>query len=300
MTPCFRTAALPSFLLLSILATVLQADEPLTMAAVLESSSPADWRPLDQNKLLYLRTARGQVVFELAPQFAPRHIDNLRRLVAQRYFDGLAIIRSQDNYVVQWGDPAAGKNGERRFGDAATTLDPEFFRSAEGLKFTRLNSRDAYADNVGFVDGFPAAHDERRAWLAHCYGMLGVGRDNKPDSGNAAELYVVIGHAPRHLDRNVTLIGRAVAGIQYLSSLPRGTGPLGFYESEDQYVRIESLRIGAEIAADEQLQLEALRTDTATFDKFVDARRNRREQWFVDPTGRVELCNVPLPVRPAT
>lgn len=280
--------------------TVLHADEPLTMAAVIESSQPSDWRPLDQDRLLYMKLPGGQVVFELAPEFAPRHIDNLRKLVTQKYFDGLAIIRSQDNYVVQWGDPAAGEEGRRAYGTAASSLLPEFYRKSEGLEFSRLDSRDAYAEEVGFVAGFPAGRDSRGSWLAHCYGMLGVGRDNEPDSGSAAELYVVTGHAPRHLDRNVTLIGRTVSGIEQLSSLPRGTGTLGFYESEDEYTSIVSLRFGSDLDAGDRTEFEALRTDTPTFGKFVEARRARREEWFVDPAGHVELCNVPLPVRTVT
>jgi peptidylprolyl isomerase len=277
--------------------SLLHADEPLTMSAVLESSKPADWRPLEQDRLLYLSLPGGQVVFELAPQFAPRHVENLRKLIRQKYFDGLAIIRSQDNYVVQWGDPASGNEGARPYGDAAASLQPEFYRKSEGLELTLLESRDAYADEVGFVAGFPVGRDTRGAWLAHCYGMLGVGRGNEAESGNAAELYVVTGHAPRHLDRNVTLIGRTVSGIELLSALPRGTGALGFYESEQEFVPIVSMRFGSELANADRIELEALRTDTATFEKFVEARRTRREEWFVDPAGHVELCNVPLPVR---
>jgi peptidylprolyl isomerase len=289
------------FVVLALPAVVptLADETPLTMAGVLESSTPSDWRRLDQDRMLYLSLDTGDVVFELAPQFAPKHIENLRKLVSQKYFDGLAIIRSQDNYVVQWGDPDSGEAGSRSFGEAATSLAPEFYRPSKGLDFTALDSRDAYADEVGFVDGFPVGRDTRGSWLAHCYGMLGVGRDNDPDSGSAAELYVVTGHAPRHLDRNVTLIGRAVVGVQHLSSLPRGTGPLGFYEDPAQYIPVETIRFGSELESSEQLQLEALRTDTETFEWFVEARRNRLESWFVDPAGHVGLCNVPLPVRPA-
>ncbi len=280
--------------------TLLHADEPPTMAAVIESSKPSDWRRLDQGRLLYMKLPGGQVVFELAPEFAPRHIDNLRKLVTQKYFDGLAIIRSQDNYVVQWGDPAADEAGRREFGAAASSLQPEFYRKSEGLEFSRLDSRDGYAEEVGFVGGFPVGRDSRGTWLAHCYGMLGAGRGNAPDSGSAAELYVVTGHAPRHLDRNVTLIGRTISGIERLSSLPRGTGALGFYESEDEHTPIESLRFGSDLSPGDRTEFEALRTDTRTFVKFVEARRTRREDWFVDPAGHVELCNVPLLVRTVT
>jgi peptidylprolyl isomerase len=274
-------------------------DRP-TMSGVLEASRESDWRSLDPENTLYMRLSDGLVVFEMAPQFAPAHIENIRKLVSQQYFDGLAIIRSQDNYVAQWGDPKSGSQDARSLGDAAEMLDPEFYRDADGLAFTVVNSRDAYANEVGFSSGFAAGRDgeEGRAWLAHCYGALGVGRANSPRSGNGAELYVVTGHAPRHLDRNVTLVGRVVHGIEHLSTLPRGTGLLGFYEDESEQVLIESIRFGTELPEDERLSIELLRTDTETFQLLIEARRYRGEEWFADPAERIGLCNVPLPTRP--
>ncbi len=128
--------------------------------------------------------------------------------------------------------------------------------------------------------------------------MVGVGRDVAPGSGSGAELYVVIGHSPRHLDRNVTLVGRVVRGMEVLSTLPRGTGVLGFYEDPGQHVPIESIRLGSELPEAERASLKLLRTDTETFEALIEARRTRTESWFATPTGRIEVCNVPLPVRP--
>jgi len=271
-----------------------------TMVSVLEESSPTDWRTPDPENMLYMQLPGGRVVFELAPQFAPQHIANIRTLVADRFFNGLAIVRSQDNYVAQWGDPNGESANARTLGDAQATLAPEFYRDAQGLDFNKLDSLDAYAAEVGFVDGFPVGRDGAtgRAWLAHCYGMLGVGRATAHDSGNGAELYVVTGHAPRHLDRNVTLIGRVIEGIEQLTTLPRGTGPLGFYESAAERVPITSIRFGSDLPAEERLSVELMRTDTDTFDALIEARRYRAEDWFADPANRIELCNVPLPSRP--
>jgi peptidylprolyl isomerase len=108
---------------------------------------------------------------------------------------------------------------------------------------------------------------------------------------------VVIGHAPRHLDKNVTLLGRAVQGMELLTTLPRGTGALGFYEQREQMPAVVSVRVAADVPPAERTELELLRTDTPTFLEFVAARRTRRESWFLDPVGKIELCNVPLPVR---
>lgn len=268
------------------------------MGSVLRASSASDWRrPLPEN-MLYLQLESGRVVMELAPAFAPNHVANIRKLVAQEYFDGLAIVRSQDNYVVQWGDPKSGEQtGMRSLGGASAMLEGEFYRDAEGLSFTRIDSNDAYADEVGFVNGFPVGSDGEDTWLAHCFGMLGVGRGNSPASGNGAELYVVTGHAPRHLDRNITLIGRVLDGMDLLTTLPRGTGSLGFYEAEEEYIPIRSIRLGTDLPAGDRLRIELLRTDTETFDDLVAARSYRAEAWFVEPTGRIGLCNVPLPSR---
>lgn len=276
---------------------------PPTTAEVLASASASDWRPLDPANTLYVTLPGGRVVIELAPDFAPRHVANVKQLVRQRYFDGLAVVRSQENYVVQWGDPKAGQDDARAFGEAKRSLPPEWERAMpeadEGLPWTPLGDRDVYAPQVGFVRELPAARDPDtgRLWLTHCPAMVGVGRANEADSGSGAELYVVIGHAPRHLDKNVTLLGRVVQGMEVLSTLPRGTGGLGFYETPEEHVPIESIRLGSELPPEARANLERLRTDTETFETLIESRRHRREEWFLDPVGAVELCNVPLPVR---
>jgi peptidylprolyl isomerase len=267
-----------------------------TMAEVLAAAAPADWRPLDAVHTLYLELDSGRVVIELAPRFAPEHAANILRLARQGYYDGLAIVRSQDNFVVQWGDP----EGKRPLGEARATLPPEFtVPLAASLPFTPLPDGDGYAPEVGFSDGFPAARDRQagQAWLAHCYAMVGAGRGNEVDSGNGAEVYVVIGHAPRQLDRNIALVGRVVQGMERLATLPRGSGPLGFYEQPAQHVPIRRVRVAADVPESERSRLEVLRTDTATFAALVEARRNRRDEWYKVPAGHIDLCNVPIPVR---
>lgn len=271
-----------------------------TMADILAASKPSDWRPLDPQRTLYMELDSGRVVIELAPQFAPRHVANILALVRERYFDGLAFMRAQDNYVVQWGDA----DGKREIHTAKKTLKAEFARSAQGLAFVRLPDADTFAPQAGFSDGFAAARDSSTgtAWLTHCYGAVGAGRDADADSGGGTELYVVIGHSPRHLDRNVTLVGRVVKGMELLSTLRRGTGALGFYEKPEERTPIRSIRVAADVAENERSQLEVMRTDTPTFAALVESRRNRSDDWFKYKAGHVDVCNVPVAVRarPAT
>ncbi len=276
------------------------AQKALTMQDVLDASTPADWRALDPQNTLYLELDSGRVVIELAPMFAPQHVDNIRTLARAGYFDGLSINRSQDNFVVQWGD-ADGEDPAkaRTMGKAKPKLPAEFIRTADGLDFTRIPDADGWAPEVGFVQGFPAARDPGAAiaWLAHCYATVGAGRAAAADSSTGNQLYVVTGQSPRQLDRNITTVGRVVLGMERLSVLPRGTGPLGFYEQAAQRVAIRSIRLAADVPEAERTPLEVFRTDRPAFADLVESRRNRRDDWYVHPAGHIDLCNVPLPVR---
>ena len=278
-----------------------EADAPKSPSELLAASQPSDWRTLDPENTLYMRIPAGQVVIELAPQFAPAHVANIRTLARGHYWDGLSIYRSQDNFVVQFGDPTEDEDARKPLGEAKQHLPAEFTRPAAALAFDRLPDADGYAPEVGFVDGFPAGRDPAsgEAWLAHCYGTVGAGRDVAPDSSNGTELYVVDGQSPRQLDRNITVVGRVVRGMEWLSTIPRGPEPMGFYEDPDRRTPILSIRLGGELPEAERLPLQVLRTDTPLFAQLVEMRRNRRDGWYKVPAGHIDLCNVPLPVREA-
>jgi peptidylprolyl isomerase len=290
-------AALGGLLMMLGLGAVSDLDaKPVTVADLLTGSPAGDWRAPNPDDTLYLELARGRVVIELATQVAPQHVANLKMLVRNHYFDGLAIIRVQDNYVVQWDDPA-----HRRPVPAGVRPAVEFTVDKRAApRFEPLPDRDLFAPEVGFLDGFPAARDRRThtVWLAHCYGMVGAGRDDPPES-DGTEMYAVIGHAPRQLDRNVALFGRVLKGMELLSSLPRGSGEMGFYVASESPVPITSINLAADVPAAERTPIEVLRTDSATFRSVLGQRRNRHESWFKFNPGHIDLCNVPLPVRMA-
>jgi len=267
-----------------------------TLAEVLAAATRAEWREPEPANTLYLDLAAGRVVIELAPAFAPLHVANIRTLVRAGYFDGLAFVRAQDNFVAQLGDP----DDKRSLGAARATLPPEFtVPIAPGAHFDALPDRDGYAPAVGFSDSMPAARDARgnEQWLAHCYGAVAVARGAAPDSGNGSSLYVVIGQAPRQLDRNLAVVGRVWSGIELLSTLPRGGGAMGFYEEPRQLVRIMRVRVAADVPAAERTRLEILRSDSPSFAALLEARRNRRDDFYRRPPGHLDLCNALLPVR---
>ena len=268
-----------------LLAALLAAPTPADIVAAAPSAA---WRAIAPENLVVMETAAGTLAIELAPDFAPQHVDAIRSLVSSGRFDGGAIVRVQDNYVVQW----AAKPGPK-----AEPLPAEYERPAKGLAITPLGSPDAYAD-AGFVDGWPVAQDSTTgtAWLAHCYGMVGVGRDNPPDTGDGSELYAVIGHGPRHLDRNIALVGRIVSGIEPHAALPRGSETMGFYKGPAQQAVIKRTRMASAIP--DAPRFEVMKTGSVSFADYKTARANR-SGFFVRPAGASDLCNVVVPVRAA-
>jgi cyclophilin family peptidyl-prolyl cis-trans isomerase len=273
-----------------------------------------------------------RVVIQLMPApFSQGWVSNIRKLAAAKFWDGTSVNRVQDNYVVQWGDATEKKAlpdglavvpeadyAAYSYECSASPSEAKTGRcrvyAAAGQRIELTKEADSYGQFPFLFDGWPlgvAYHLDENAVVpgwnepkpvffpslapVHCYGMVGVGRNLSPDTGTGAELYTVIGHAPRHLDRNIALVGRVIEGIEHLSSLPRGTGPLGFYEREEERVPILSVRTGNEVSG--LPAYEYLSTESESFAKYADARANRRDPFFIKPAGGADICNIPVPVR---
>jgi peptidylprolyl isomerase len=260
---------------------------------IIADAPAAQWLAIDPDDIMVMDTAAGRMVIQLAPAFAPAHVAAIKALVRRGEFDDGRIVRVQDNYVVQWTarpDPSKPK---------PAPLPAEYERPLAGLTFTPSPYKDTYAE-AGFISGWQAARDTGSgagagtAWLAHCYGTVGVGRDNPPDTGDGTELYAVIGHGPRHLDRNIANIGRVLAGIEPHAALPRGVGAMGFYEDEARRTKIMRVRLASQIPGFAKWQM----MDTAgpSFAAVVQARANRTG-FFPRPAGAADLCTLKVPVR---
>ena len=299
---------------------------PLAPSEIVAAAPKADWTAIAPSDLLVMDLApdlkgkpRRVVIQLMPPPFSVGWIGNIRKLAAAHWWDGLSINRVQDNYVVQWGDANADDKAKARASPAGLGTVPESQYSSAanqrsvcgaphdademycvnakpGIVFGTDDLRlEVYANSTGFDHGWPIAYGDQRGWPVHCYGMVGVGRDLSPNTGSGAELYVVIGHAPRHLDRNIALVGRAIEGIEFLSSLPRGTGGLGFYESAEERTAIVSIKPATEVTG--LPAYEYLSTESASFARYADARANRRDAFFIRPAGGADICNIPVPVR---
>jgi peptidylprolyl isomerase len=197
------------------------------------------------------------------------------------------------------GDPEEDAAKKKPTGSAKKHLPAEFTFASNKAPWTRLSDSDGWAPQVGFIAGVPAGHDPKAGtyWMAHCYGAVGAGRNNDADSSDGTELYVVTGQSPRQLDRNMSMVGRVVQGMEWLSTIPRGTGPLGFFEKPEQRVGITSMRLAADVPAAERSPIEVMRTDSPLFAELVESRRNRRDEFYKVQAHHIDLCNVPVPTR---
>ena len=284
-------------LLLSPLLAIGAAPPRAATPGEVVALAPAEaWATVPAADLLVLDLDTGQrVVIALAPAFAPVHIANIKLLTRSGWFDGITINRVQDNYVTQWGDVT--ENKAMPAGIVANP-PPEYERSSAGLAFRPMGYRDAYAAQTGHAGGWTVASDGRLAWLTHCYGMVGVGRNLAPDTGTGAELYVVIGHGPRHLDRNIALVGRVLSGMDALAALPRGTEALGVYREGAARPAIRVARLVADMPAADRPGYEVMRSDAPSFRQWLAARADRKDDFFIRPAGAIDICNAMPPVRP--
>ncbi|MFN4038391.1 MAG: peptidylprolyl isomerase [Erythrobacter sp.] len=306
---------------------------------IVAAASKADWVAIPAEDLLVMTLAPDaegnprEVVIQLMPApFSQGWVHNIRLFARAKWYDGISVNRVQDNYVTQWGDPnydnpeATGEpkplpEGLKVMGEAEYILGDKpnddycghhVCPPNQQVKLGSLRTFEPYATGA-FVAGWPVGLGGNQVWPTHCYGMVGVGRNYSPDTGSGAELYTVIGHAPRHLDRNIALVGRVIAGMEHLSSLPRGKGALGFYAADEAHKRtpILSVRVASDLpAADPASSSEAigqqtrprfeyLSTESQTFAAYAEAIANRRDPFFITPAGGADICNIRVPVRRA-
>lgn len=282
---------------------------------IVAAAPASDWVAIPASDLLIMilapdprggagRTGERRIIIQLMPApFSQGWVANIRTLAAAHWWDGLAVTRVQDNYVAQWGDPDGEDTAKARALPAGLRVmgEGDYVVSAATeppMPAVRpyLSRTDPYSRFASFHDGWAFSVADSMAPI-HCYGMVGVGRGMSPDTGSGAELYTVIGHAPRHLDRNIAVVGRVVEGMEHLSSLPRGTGPLGFYETPEERTSITSIRLASELPEADQPRLQYLNTSSGSFMQYAEARANRRDPFFIVPAGGADICNIPVPLR---
>ena len=290
---------IPSVVLISLLITSISAsakDELL-------------WNSLDRENTVYLQLQEGTVVIELNPAFAPKTVKRFKELLEEQFYRGLSFYRVIDGFVAQGGDEsdidgnAAGETLKAEF-EIDWPLKPEDKEEAKDwqeMSWTPVQEDDLFAQYTGFINGFPAARDQKKAgkaWLTHCPGTVAMARNDDPDSG-LTDFYIVIGQAPRYLDRNLTIFGRVVWGMDLVQQIKRGpTLKNGIIEGDLDRTRIKRMRLASSLEKNEQLDVWVADTNSKGFRKMLKERRNRSNKFFHHKPPKVlDICQVPVPAR---
>ena len=299
---------------------------PVTPTSIVEDAAAEEWITIPAEDLLVMELApdtegksRRVVIQLVPPPFSQPWVENIRTLAAAHWWDGTSVNRVQDNYVTQWGDvteakplPSRVAAPESPYESSSLSLQlvpnmPLTYQQRPELQsptvvagvpvFRGLKSSEYSV----FANGFPFAGTMNPhfsiVWPIHCYGYVGVGRGFAPDTGTGAELYTIIGQPQRHMDRNLAVVGRVIEGMQHLSSLPRGSGDLGFYTDDEAHLRtpILSVRLASELS--EAPEYQYLNTRSDSFARYVTVRANRDDAFYTQPAGGVDICSVQVPVR---
>ncbi|MGH8196346.1 MAG: peptidylprolyl isomerase [Woeseiaceae bacterium] len=255
------------------------------------------WRDLDPENTVYLQLDQGLVVIELKPDFAPETVAQFKRLAQGGFYDGLSFYRVIDGFVAQGGDGsdmAETPNGE-------PALPAEFERQwSDELSFVSVQQPGLFAPETGFIDGFGAARDlsAKKVWLTHCPGVVAMARNNEPDTGST-DFYIVIGQAPRYLDRNLSIFGRVVEGMNIVQRIVRGTAEAnGMIPEGEPQTEIRSAMLGSDMPAAARTTLQIADTNGSDFQQVLESRKHRGKPFFHHtPPAVLDVCQVPVGTR---
>jgi len=251
------------------------------------------WRSVDPDNTVYMELTEGLVIIELNPAFAPKTVNQFKQLAGDRFYDGLPFYRVIDGFVAQGGDGSdLGKLSD------IPLIDAEFeIEWNPDLPWTPVQAPDMFAPETGLSDGFAVGRDPSKnmAWLTHCPGAVAMARNDDPDSSRT-DFYIVIGQAPRYLDRNLNVFGRVVYGMDVVQRIRRGpTLDNGIIEDETASTRISKLRLLKDVPDDEKYRTFVVDTGSEAFVRLLKDRRHRKQPFFHNkPPTALDVCQVPV------
>lgn len=301
---------------LALAALALAACSSVPASSLAETPAPAaapagpDWRAVDPENLVLIELATGTVAVELFPEAAPAHVARMRELLAEGFYDGEAFYRVIEGHVAQAGRefPMASKPWSNLAFEAERAV------SADG--FTPHGNADLFAPEIGHRSGFAVGREGTQEWLLNCPGALGMARDEAVDTGNTEIFFPLLPR--RYLDRNYTIFGRVIAGMEHIDRLPRVEPSTEeemnalFGEDEPlaqqiaQYRRakldqnyIVSARLASSLPEADRPAYEVMNTEGAAWAALKESKRNYAAiPAFVSPPPQVlDICTLPVPAR---
>ncbi|WP_339746652.1 peptidylprolyl isomerase [uncultured Maricaulis sp.] len=280
--------------------SAIQVAETAAATASTAYPFPDDaWRDLDPENTLYIETPHGRIIVELAPEFAPNHVERMKILARAHFYDFLVWHRVLDGFMAQGG----GARGNPNHRTDLPPLNSEFtVRRGAELPISELQNRVINPSNMaqsakaGFWHGFPAGTQTLAAaaltadgrvdsWLLHCTGAAAAARTNDPNSA-LSQFYITRGNA-EHLNAAYTSWGRVRAGQDAVNALRVGT--LG---QDPGFVpdTIDSMRVAADLPEAERTHVQVVDTESPAFTAYLNSLR--------DASGALpDVCEIPVPTR---
>ena len=155
-----------------------------------------------------LKLKDGDVVIELFSDIAPNHVKRFKQLAKEKKYDGVVFHRVIDGFMAQTGDVQFGNYTLESYdiGRAGTG----------GSEYPDLKSE--------FSD------------IPHDRGTLSMARSNDPNSANS-QFFICFKSAP-HLDRQYTVFGNVIKGMEFVDLIKKGEGSNGAVENPDKIISL--------------------------------------------------------------
>jgi peptidylprolyl isomerase len=248
---------------------------------------PSDWRTPDPQNVLVIDTNKGRIIVELIPEVAPAHVQRIRDLAHDKFYDRLTFFRVIENFMDQTGDPENTGTG----GSVKANLAAEFtFR--RGADTGMVLAADQGVAEIGFIKSMPVmsqssmlmpmtADGKVSAWGLYCPGVAAMARDTDPDSANSQFFLMRAGYPS--LEKRYTPWGRVIVGQNVVRAIKVGE-PVA--EPQD---RMDKARLLSDIPATERPQVRVIDPKSAWFKSEIEWVRTAKGADFT-------ACDVEIPV----
>ncbi|WP_339766655.1 peptidylprolyl isomerase [uncultured Paraglaciecola sp.] len=293
-------AFLSVFIFTSALATGAQSTSESSVISNSTNHSEEEWRTPDSDNLIYMQLDTGLVIMELAPFMSPINVAQFKNLVMDRFYDGLDFYRVIDGFVAQGGDVSESKQHKysKQLPAELTRLISENTSSEE---FMLVQSPDFMAPQTGFLHGFAAGRDPqaKKEWLVHCPGVVAMGRNNALNTAST-EFYITIGQATRHLDRNMSVLGKVIYGMDHVQSIKRASVnvPSGVIEDPTKRTGIVWIKLANDVPSQDHIHVQVQNEYSDAVASRLNGGRTLGNEFFhFKGNGNLDVCYYNLKTR---
>jgi len=163
-----------------------------------------------EDNIMILKLKNGDVEIELFEDVAPNHVKRFKQLASDKKYDGVVFHRVIDGFMAQTGDVSFGNPNLASYDlSRAGTGDSEY-----------PNLKAEFSD------------------IPHVRGILSMARSNDPNSANSQ--FFICFTAASHLDRQYTVFGKVIKGMEFVDMIKKGDGSNGQVSDPDQIISLSS------------------------------------------------------------